>query len=161
MGDRGSKKAYTRARSGMYLHTKFGCDQSIVVGCRSWNDGQTDKQTSWNDNKAHYTWRNKQKGMTIRLSPCEHDAIIINVNTHTHTHTTILWPSWVSLQQKGKTNLDLLEKEIVSGSGISWAICKSAPWPRYITTPASHHSVFYKPDALPATQPTASKHWRQ
>jgi len=27
--------------------------------------------------------------------------------------------------QKGKTNLDLLEQKIVSGSGISWAICKS------------------------------------
>ena len=29
--------------------------------------------------------------------------------------------------QKDKTNLDLLEQEIVSGSGISWAMCKSAP----------------------------------
>jgi len=28
--------------------------------------------------------------------------------------------------EEGKTNLDLLEQEIVSGSGISWAICKSA-----------------------------------
>jgi len=28
--------------------------------------------------------------------------------------------------QEGKTNLDLLEQEIVSGSGIYWAICKSA-----------------------------------
>jgi len=27
----------------------------------------------------------------------------------------------------------------VSGSGISWAICKSVPWPRHMTTPASHH----------------------
>ena len=27
-------------------------------------------------------------------------------------------------------------------------------------TPAPHHSVFYWPDALPAAQPTASKHWR-
>ena len=26
------------------------------------------------------------------------------------------------------------------------------------TTPAPHHSVFYRPDALPAAQPTASKH---
>ena len=26
--------------------------------------------------------------------------------------------------------------------------------------PAPHHSVFYWQDALPATQPTASKHWR-
>ena len=29
-----------------------------------------------------------------------------------------------------------------------------------ITTPAPHHSDFYTPDALPDTQPTASKHWR-
>jgi len=29
-----------------------------------------------------------------------------------------------------KTNLDLLEQDIVSGSGICWAICKSAPHPR-------------------------------
>jgi len=37
---------------------------------------------------------------------------------------------WVSQYQKSKTNLDLLEQEIVSGSGISWAICKSAPYSR-------------------------------
>ena len=38
----------------------------------------------------------------------------------------------VSRYQKGKTkkvktNVDLLEQEIVSASGICWAICKSAP----------------------------------
>ena len=49
----------------------------------------------------------------------------------------------------------------MSSSGISWAICKTAPRSRQITTPAPHHSVFYRPDALPAAQPTASKHWRQ
>ena len=49
----------------------------------------------------------------------------------------------------------------MSGSGISWAICKSAPRSRQITMPAPHYSVFYRPDALPAAQPTASKHWRQ
>jgi len=27
--------------------------------------------------------------------------------------------------------------------------------------PAPHYSVFYRSDALPAAQPTASKHWRQ
>jgi len=53
MGDRGSIKAYTGPRTGIYLPTKFGCDQSIVVGCRSQNDRQTDRQTEWNDNKAH------------------------------------------------------------------------------------------------------------
>ena len=38
----------------------------------------------------------------------------------------------------------------MSGSGFSWAMCKSAPHSRQITTPAPHHSVFYRPDALPA-----------
>jgi len=32
--------------------------------------------------------------------------------------------------------------------------------PMQTTMPTSHHSVFYRPDALPDTQPTASKHWR-
>jgi len=58
----------------------------------------------------------------------------------------------------GKTSLDLLEQEIVGGSGISWAICKSAPCSRQITMPAPHHSVFYWLDALPAAQPMVSKH---
>jgi len=59
--------------------------------------------------------------------------------------------------QESKTNLDLLEQETMSGSGISWAICKSAPRPRQTTMPTSHHSVFYRPDALPATQPSNNK----
>jgi len=56
----------------------------------------------------------------------------------------------VSRYQKGKTNQVLLKQETVSGSGISWAICKSALRSRQITTPPSHGSVFYSPDALPA-----------
>ena len=31
----------------------------------------------------------------------------------------------------------------VSGSDISWAVCKSAPRSRQITTPAPHHSSFF------------------
>ena len=52
----------------------------------------------------------------------------------------------------------LPKQETVSGSGIIWAICKSPPCSRQITTPAPHHPVFYRLDALPATQPTVSKH---
>jgi len=33
-------------------------------------------------------------------------------------------------------------EETVSGNGISWAICKSAPQSRQITMPSPHHSVF-------------------
>jgi len=79
-----------------------------------------------------------------------------------YNHFTAPWTlsgtTRVSWYQEGKTNLDLLEQEIVSGSGISWTICTSAPRSRQITMPAPHHSVFYRPDALPAAQPTASKH---
>jgi len=57
---------------------------------------------------------------------------------------------------KGKTNLDFLEQEIVSGSGICWA--NASMHLTQTTTLTSHHSVFYRPDALPAAQPTASKH---
>jgi len=64
----------------------------------------------------------------------------------------------VSRYQKGKSNLDFTEARESGCSGISWAICKSAPGSRQITMPALHQSVFYRPDALPAAQPTASKH---
>jgi len=48
----------------------------------------------------------------------------------------------VSRYQKGKTktNLNFLEQETVTGSGISCAICKSAPHPRQIIMPAPQHN---------------------
>jgi len=50
----------------------------------------------------------------------------------------------VSQYQKGKikTNLDFLEQETVSSRGITSAICKSAPLPIQITTPAPNYSFF-------------------
>ena len=60
--------------------------------------------------------------------------------------------------RKVKPIWTFLKQETVSGSGISWAICKCAPCSRQVTTPAPHHSVFCRPDALPVAQPTASKH---
>ena len=81
---------------------------------------------------------------------------------HTHTRLMALFPGlpgWAGTR-KVKRIWILLKQETVSGSDISWAICKSAPCYRQITMPVPHHSVFYRPDALPAAQPTASKHWR-
>ena len=68
-------------------------------------------------------------------------------------------PRWASTR-KVKPSWILLKQETLSGSGISCAIYKSAPCSRQITTPAPHHSLFYTPDALLATQPTASKRSR-
>jgi len=67
----------------------------------------------------------------------------------------------VSWYQKGKTNLDFTEARDSEWQWHQLAICKSAPRSREITTPATHHSVFYRPDALPATQPTVPKHRRE
>ena len=75
---------------------------------------------------------------------------------HTHTHPLngpLSGTTQVSLYQKGKTNLHLLKQETVSGSGVSWAIRKSAPHRRQITMPAPHQSVFfYRLNTLPAAQ---------
>jgi len=59
-------------------------------------------------------------------------------------------PRWAGTR-KVKPIWILLEQETVRGTGISWAVWKSVPRSRQITT-ALHHSVFYRPDALPAAQ---------
>jgi len=81
-----------------------------------------------------------------------------HARTHTHTHTfngPLSGTTRVSQYQEGNTNLDFTGAR---DSEWQWAICKSAPHSRQINTPAPHRSVFYRPDALPAAQPTASKH---
>jgi len=87
------------------------------------------------------------------------------MNTHTHTHIPFNGPfsgtTRVSRYQKGKTDLDFTEAR---DSEWQWhqlgqmQVCTSLQTDNHANT---HRSVFYRPDALPATQPTASKHWRQ
>ena len=65
-------------------------------------------------------------------------------NTHTHSRLTALCPGLPGWAGTGKVKpiWILLKQETVSGTGISWAICKSAHRSRRTTTPAPHHSVF-------------------
>ena len=84
------------------------------------------------------------------------------VYIHTYTRLTALCPGlpgWAGTR-KVKPIWISLKQETVSGSGISWAVCKSAPRSRQITTPAPHHSVFLQA-GCPSCRPTVSKHWRQ
>jgi len=67
-----------------------------------------------------------------------------SVSKPTHTRLTALKPIWI-----------LLKQETVSGSSISWAICKSAPRSRQITTPAPYHSSFLQA-RCPSCRPTNS-----
>jgi len=100
------------------------------------------------------------KSSRVKL-PLISNGDICTFNTDTHTRLTALCPGlpgWAGTRNV-KPIWILLKQETVSGSGICWAVCKSAPHSRQITTPAPHRSVFYRPDALPAAQPTASKQW--
>ena len=82
---------------------------------------------------------------------------------HTQTHPfngPFSRTTRVDRYQKGTTNLDFTEARDSEWQWPQLGICKSAPRSRQITTPAPQDSVFYRPDALPAAQPTASKHWK-
>ena len=113
--------------------------------------------------------------------------VCIHTHTHTHTHTfngpffrnypgepvperytyTHTYPfkgpfsgtTQVSQYQKGKTNLDFAEAR---DSEWQWhqlghmQVCTLLQTNNHASTPPL---IFYRPDALPATQPTASKHY--
>ena len=69
---------------------------------------------------------------------CSHESAWY---TNTHTRLTALFPGlprWAGTR-KVKPIWILLKQKTVSGSGISWAICKSARRSRQTTTPAPHH----------------------
>jgi len=104
-------------------------------------------------------WSDRQKGRHTIRTKIQYTHYYYNY----YSPLTALFPGlpgWAGTR-KVKPIWILLKQETVSGSDISCAICKSAPCSRQISTPAPLRSVFYRPDALPTTQPTASKHWRQ
>ena len=77
-----------------------------------------------------------------KLSIINQNNAVLQQHSPEKTHTSqTSRTTQVSRYEKGKINLgQKVEQETVSASGISWAICKSAPRSRQITTPATHHS---------------------
>jgi len=67
---------------------------------------------------------------------------------------------WVSWHQKGKPVpfWILLEHDTMGWQWQPDHMQSLAPRSRQITMPVLYHLMFYRPDALPAAQPTASKH---
>ena len=137
---------------------------AIFVTGRIW-DGPLSKSHQW----GIVCLRTKFHACFIKptiFSPICSTMVQFYNESHTNTHPfngRFSGTVQVSRYQKGKTNLDFTEAR---DSEWQWhqlghIICKSAPHSRQITMPAPHCSVFYRPDALPAAQPTASKYWRQ
>ena len=83
-------------------------------------------------------------------------AVNSTANTHTRAFNCPFpgIPRWAGTR-KIKPIWVLLKQETVSGSGIRWAICKSAHRSRQITMPAPHHSVFLQAKC-PSWRPTNS-----
>ena len=78
---------------------------------------------------------------------------------HTHTRLTTLCPGlpgWAGTR-KEKPVWILLKQETVSGSGISWAICKSAPRSRQITTPAPPPPLSFFTGRMPFLPPNQQR----
>ena len=81
-----------------------------------------------------------------------------HAHTHTHTHTRLmaLFPGLPRSAgtRKAKPIWILLKQETVRGSGISWAICKSAPCSRQI--PCQHPTTQFLQAGCPSCRPTNS-----
>ena len=85
----------------------------------------------------------------------QHACICMHAHMHARMHTHPFYgpqlcpglPKWAST----RTSLDLLRQETVSGSGVSWTICKSAPRPRQIT--CQHHITQFFTDQMPFLPP--------
>ena len=105
-----------------------------------------------------FTYRNQNWTSQIFHVIVHSSLFLVKVQcyyTLTHIRLTALCPTppgWAGTR-KVKPVWILLKQQTVSGSGIRWAICKSAPLSRQTTMPAPHRSAFYRPDAfLPPSQ---------
>jgi len=89
------------------------------------------------------------------------NEVISHTHTHAHAHTSngpFSGTTQLSRYQKGKTNLDFIEAR---DSEWQWhqlghmQVCTLLQTANYTSTPPLS---FYRPDALPAAQPTVSNH---
>jgi len=99
---------------------------------------------------------NDHSALCDETGPC---ALTSQTTTHdTRFNGPFSGTTWVSRYQKDKTNLDFTEAR---DSERQWhqlgrmQVCTSLQTDNHASTPPLS---FYRPDALPAAQPTASKH---
>ena len=128
------------------------------------------REASLNSTRHNWFWLNTNTKQMQMQNKCRKQTegedwlttIYLVNGQHTHTRLTALFPGlpgWAGTREVKPISISL-KQETVSGSGISWAICKSAPSSQTDNHASPHHSIFYRPDALPAMLPTVPKHWR-
>jgi len=96
----------------------------------------------------------------VCMCACQLGTQVNPAQTHTRLNGPLCRTMCQSRYQKGKTNLDFTEAR---DSEWQWHQLGHMPVCTLLQTD-NHASTsplsFYRPDALPAAQPTASKHWR-
>jgi len=100
-------------------------------------------------------------GLSLHIQKCFQHSIQQGLTTAKQQHTfngPLSGTTRMSWYQKGKTSLDLLEQELVSGSGISCTMCNFAPCPRQITMPTTQFFTGQMPFLPPSQQ---LKAWQQ
>ena len=131
----------------LYILSSGSIDKNI---CLKWVT-----QYGYESREESGNW--KCQGISRCLESCHRVSLYA---THALTRLTAFFlgvvglPRWASTI-KIKPIWILLKQETMSGSGISWAICKSAPCCRQITTPAPDHSSFLQA-GCPSCRPTNS-----
>jgi len=127
-------------------------------------DQNTAKDSQWGT-RWWKAFRNSGtlKANCAELHRCRPTVGYCGLHTHTHTFNgPFSGTIRVSRYQKGKTNLDFTEAR---DSEWQWyqlgymQVCTSLQTDNHASNPPL--SFFYRPGALPAAQPTVSKHWRQ
>ena len=116
----------------MWLHSRWGLEQEL------------DFKTAQSDSETLINKKTEIVESGLYSSPDWDRSLDSSTTTYTHTRLTALFPGqpgWAGTR-KVKPSWILLKQETVSGSDISWAICKSASRSRQITMPVPHHSFF-------------------
>jgi len=149
------------------------------IGLSVWQSVQCIVENVWFDLDAIWSGRSagfKDEANRQRDRPMGRDSFgldmgcsIVTTQTHTHTHThtqPFYGPFEFCLGLPGAAGTRKVKPIWIYWSKRQWVEAASAGphanlhLDRDTTMPASHHSVFYRPDALLATHPAVSKHWR-
>ena len=122
----------------------MGDDVSVVLSLsRPQSDPTVYSVWHYTDDARLWVWHWNMMTLAWKCRTLAHICFVVWLTTHTRlTALCSGLPRWAVTTRKVKPIWILLKQETVSGSG------------------TRHHSVFYRPDALPDAQPTASNHWR-
>jgi len=118
--------------------------QSIDISCWLGHSSKLCCCGPWREKQTDGCPADVQTHLRILCGLCKQQSLFPDVYANTHTHLMALCtglPKWAGTT-KVKPIWILLKQQTVSGSGISWAICKSALRSRQIIMPAPTAQFF-------------------